>query len=108
MLLICFGLLAVFFEVESTTTPPVSISDGVLHGAELEEAYAFFSVPFGKPPVDELRFRNPVANDAYGELDVSIETGVGCIGIPAMCGIGQCATYVRYLPMSNRLHYFRH
>ena len=56
-----------------------------------------YSIPYAQPPVGNLRFQNPIAIGYHGDLDVSNNTGVGCIGLRVLCSIGQCAEYVSEL-----------
>nr|XP_002127916.1 cAMP-regulated D2 protein-like [Ciona intestinalis] len=73
--------------------PTVKTNNGHLFGVSEAEASVFYSIPYAKPPVGNLRFQNPVPIGYLGDIDVTNNTGVGCIGMRLMCSIGQCAEF---------------
>jgi juvenile-hormone esterase len=58
----------------SSKAPVVCIADGCLRGINNGKYDAFLSIPFAKPPLGDLRFKNPEPVDPWkGILDVTLE-----------------------------------
>jgi len=53
--------------------------------------------PFAKPPVGDLRFKDPKPIDYHGDIYATNTTRVGCIGARVLCSIGQCADFVSWV-----------
>ncbi|CAK8689239.1 unnamed protein product [Clavelina lepadiformis] len=58
--------------------PKVQTSSGLITGASYENGYAFYSIPYAKPPVGNLRFQEPQMALDNGPLDKSSPDYVNC------------------------------
>lgn len=47
------------------TTPIVKTSYGLVQGVEDAYAYLYLGIPYAKPPVNNLRWENPIQNDPW-------------------------------------------
>nr|XP_022906979.1 esterase B1-like [Onthophagus taurus] len=73
-----------FFQttISSASEPIVTISDGNLRGSVLKDIdgkhfFSFQSIPFAKPPIGELRFKDPQPVEKWsGTLDATIESPI--------------------------------
>ncbi len=64
------ALLAARFALFAQGAPSVKTNNGTVNGVHFEgfAQDVFLGIPFAKPPVDSLRFRNPqVWDTAFGE-----------------------------------------
>ncbi|CAH0561465.1 unnamed protein product [Brassicogethes aeneus] len=55
---------------EETNLPIVELSDGQIEGREFpideeRKYYGFIEIPYAKPPIGDLRFKEPLANDKW-------------------------------------------
>nr|XP_046469054.1 juvenile hormone esterase-like [Neodiprion pinetum] len=74
----------IFFRAEcnAATAPEVTVPQGDLQGAILfsrqnRSIFAFYGIPYGQPPIGDLRFSSPVAADAWnGTLNATVEGNV--------------------------------
>lgn len=48
-----------------------TFADGTLNGLQYQKTEAYRGVPFARPPLGELRWKPPVQNVAFGELDAT-------------------------------------
>ncbi|KAF7357370.1 Carboxylic ester hydrolase [Mycena sanguinolenta] len=103
MSLLNFGLFALLLQTraavgatvtERAAAPTVTLDSGTFVGtASSSNTQSFLGIPFAKPPVGDLRFRLPVANDPYnGTLTVNA-FGPGCpqqaIVLPVLTGLSE-------------------
>ncbi|CAK8682118.1 unnamed protein product [Clavelina lepadiformis] len=74
--------------------PQVQTNKGLLTGISLPEAHAFYSVPYAKPPVGNLRFGPSRPVDFFNDFNASSINNVGCVQESSvLCG-DYCATDV--------------
>lgn len=81
--------LAVIFISACQDQPPasdasrVNIANGQLMGFEHKDnTYAWFGIPYAKPPVNELRWRAPQAADAWSGVLDALSYGSACVQLP--------------------------
>jgi cholinesterase len=85
--LICVALLlcAVSTTVMGDGAPMVTYSDGTVRGqVVVGQARQFLSLPYGAPPVDELRFEPAQPNAKWSGIRDATEYGPGC---PQACDL---------------------
>ncbi|KAF7300171.1 Carboxylic ester hydrolase [Mycena kentingensis (nom. inval.)] len=75
-------------------SPTVTLDSGVFTGTTATaNTQSFLGIPFAKPPVGDLRFRLPVANDAYTGTHAATAMGPGCpqqaVTLPILTGLPQ-------------------
>ena len=93
--LVCVSMLAWTVTACSSdggsSAPPVTTAEttlGVANGVLIDEGVvAFLGLPFGEPPVGDLRFKPPVAVDAWDSPVDASEFGPACAQ-PAEAGTG--------------------
>lgn len=85
------------FTDDCLGTTTVYTSKGKLKGLLENNTKKFYQIPYAKPPVGDLRFREPQTNDAWtGTKVVSVNTMMGCkqfampTAIPALLSSEDC------------------
>lgn len=82
----CLFLVAVAPAVHSLLSPDnvlMNTTVGQLRGVNLDESYAFLGVPFAKPPVGNLRLREPQPMDPWEGIFNATEKSPGCMQVCA-------------------------
>ncbi|KAI0790999.1 carotenoid ester lipase precursor [Abortiporus biennis] len=75
----------------TANAPTVTLDQGTFQGATDGTINRFLGIPFAKPPVGDLRFRLPIANDPYNGTQTVTSFGAACpqqsINLPLPDGI---------------------
>jgi len=69
-----------------SVSPVVEVSSGRLRGLAGRRAQAFLGIPFAQPPIDELRFRPPVAPAPWGGVRPATSFGAAAPQIVMAAG----------------------
>ena len=91
------------FALATGITPPIPTTNGPLRGWIDEEVYTFLGVPYGKPPVGNLRFMPPQKPESwkevryaiyYGHPAMQLSSGGSAVSYPGIAGpaLGQIFT----------------
>ncbi|XP_076812124.1 para-nitrobenzyl esterase-like [Clavelina lepadiformis] len=66
-------------DEEPIAHPKVQTTSGLITGAAFPGCTSFYSVPYAKPPVGDLRFQEPQMAEDHGPLDKSTPDYVSCV-----------------------------
>jgi len=77
--LLMFALLAMPLRMSAKSGPQVKTELGVVEGKEESAVHAFLGIPYGAPPVGDLRWKPPVAAAKWEGVRKAAEFGHRCM-----------------------------